>query len=234
MGLQHDNPNVPPQFPLRTQRMTADEARSVIDQWQKERVEQTGLTDRPAVPDVAEGLDIPVEEVQRLLGEVQARRLEEERLLAQEQELSEVRLAEEERRLAEIRRQRAELHREQMAIERQQGQQEAYSKRPSLYTKTPGISTPGKLLALMFAVALALEIAALNASHRPHIYTKVSVGPYGRPMPDISTIPIVCYDGNSEVPCDDVTIERERQGLASEKNGEITPKSKENDTKTHR
>ena len=59
-------------------------------------MEQTGLTDHPAVPDVAEGLDIPVEEVQRLLAEVRARRLEEERLLAQEQELSEVRLAEEE------------------------------------------------------------------------------------------------------------------------------------------
>lgn len=69
MGLQHDNPNLPPQSPPRTQRMTADESRAVIALWQQERVEQTGLTDHPAVPDVAEGLDIPVEEVQRLLGE---------------------------------------------------------------------------------------------------------------------------------------------------------------------
>ena len=100
--------------------MTADESRAVIDLWQRERVEQTGLTDRPAVPDVAEGLDIPVEEVQRLLGEVRARRLEEERALAQEQELSEIRLAEEERRLAEIRRQRAELRREDVAGRRKE------------------------------------------------------------------------------------------------------------------
>lgn len=89
--------------------MTADESCAVIDQWQRERVEQTGLTDRPAVPDVAEGLDIPVEEVQRLLGEVRALRLEEERALAEEQ--AQVRLAEEERMLAEAQRQRARLRR---------------------------------------------------------------------------------------------------------------------------
>jgi len=76
MGLQYDNPNVPGNDSLRTQRMTADEAASVIALWQQERVEQTGLTDRPAVPDVAEGLDIPVEEVQRLLAEIRRQRAE--------------------------------------------------------------------------------------------------------------------------------------------------------------
>ena len=65
----------------RAQRMTADETRAVIALWQQERVEQTGLTDKPAVPDVAEGLDISVGDVQRLLGEVRAKRLEEERKL---------------------------------------------------------------------------------------------------------------------------------------------------------
>ena len=111
MGLQHDNPNVPSQSPLRAQRMTADEARSVIDQWQKERVEQTGLTDRPAVPDVAEGLDIPVEEVQRLLVEVRAQRLEGERRLARERKRAKAmgRLVEEEARLTEVQQQRAEV-----------------------------------------------------------------------------------------------------------------------------
>jgi len=103
---------------LRTQRMTADESRAVIALWQQERVEQTGLTDKPAVPDVAEGLDITVEDVQCLLQEVRAKRLEEERALATEQELSQIRLAEEERKLAEIRRQRAELRREQAEAER--------------------------------------------------------------------------------------------------------------------
>ena len=111
MGLQHDNPNVPPQSPLRAQRMTADEARSVIDQWQKECVEQTGLTDRPAVPDVAEGLDIPVEEVQRLLVEVRAQRVEGECRLARERKRAKAmgRLVEEEARLSEVQQQRAEV-----------------------------------------------------------------------------------------------------------------------------
>ena len=98
----------------RAQRMTADESRAVIDLWQQERTEQTGLTDKPAVPDVAEGLDITVEDVQRLLQDVRAKRIAEEHALATEQELSEIRLAEEERKLAEIRRQRAELRREQV------------------------------------------------------------------------------------------------------------------------
>lgn len=91
--------------------MTADEARAVIALWQQERVAQTGLTDRPAVPDVAEGLDVPVEEVQHLLGEVRARRVEEERGLAQEQELAqaEAHLAEEEFELASIQQRRADM-----------------------------------------------------------------------------------------------------------------------------
>ena len=110
MGLEHDNPNAASQDAPRTQRLTADESRAVIARWQRERVEQTGLTDHPAVPDVAEGLDIPIEEVQRLLGEVRALRLEEERALAQD--LLEVRLAEEESQLAEVQRQRVQLRRE--------------------------------------------------------------------------------------------------------------------------
>ena len=105
--------------PLQSQRMTADEAKSVIDLWQRERTEQTGLTDRPALPDVAEGLGIGIEDVQRLLEAVRERRIEEERALAYDQELAQIRLAEahrklaeEERKLAEVQRQRAELQRE--------------------------------------------------------------------------------------------------------------------------
>ena len=88
MSLHQSQSQLESDDPLRTQRMTADEVRAVIALWQQERVEQTGLTDQPAVPDVAEGLDIPVEEVQRLLAEVRARRLKEEQALAQEQEQS--------------------------------------------------------------------------------------------------------------------------------------------------
>ncbi len=89
---------------LRTQRMTADESRAVIDLWQQERVEQTGLTDHPAVPDVAEGLDITVEDVQRLLKEVRGRQ-EEERAMALERKRSKVRVAEACHQIAEIQRQ---------------------------------------------------------------------------------------------------------------------------------
>ena len=101
----------------RTERMTAAESRAVIALWQQERTEQTGLTDRPAVPDVAEGLNITVEDVQRLLSEVRARRLEEERALAADQELAraERRLAEEEASLTEVRRQRAQVQRQQLS-----------------------------------------------------------------------------------------------------------------------
>ena len=113
---QEFQPSAETDSQLRTQRMTADESRAVINLWQQERVEQTGLTDKPAVPDVAEGLDITVEDVRRLLQDVRAKRLKEERFSALEQELAEIRLAEEERKLAEIRRQRAELRREQSEV----------------------------------------------------------------------------------------------------------------------
>ena len=111
MGLKHDNPNAASQDAPRTQRMTADESRAVIARWQQERVEQTGLTDHPAVPDIAEGLDIPIEEVQRLLGEVRALRLEEERRLARERKWAKamLRLVEEEAKLTEVQQQRAEM-----------------------------------------------------------------------------------------------------------------------------
>ena len=113
MAQEYEQP-VDSSPPSRTQRMTADESRAVIALWQQERVEQTGLTDKPALPDVAEGLDVSVEDVQRLLMEVRARRLEEERALAAEQELAQAerRLAEEQEGLAATRRQRAELRRQ--------------------------------------------------------------------------------------------------------------------------
>ena len=98
--------------PLRAQRMTADESRAVIALWQQEQIETTGPTDKPALPDVAEGLGVSVEDVQRLLTEVRASRVE-EGALAAHQKLSEMRLAEEQRKLAEVRRQRPEAERRQ-------------------------------------------------------------------------------------------------------------------------
>lgn len=61
------------------------------------------------MPDVAEGLGIAIEDVQRLLQAVRAGRAEAQRVFAIEQELSKIRLAEGQRHLAEIQRQYAEL-----------------------------------------------------------------------------------------------------------------------------
>ena len=119
MAQEHEQPVGSTTSP-RTQRMTADESRAVIDLWQQERTEQTGLTDRPAVPDAAEGLDIRVEDVQRLLTEVRARRQQEEHAFTAEQVLAELRLAEENRQLAEIEWKQAELQRQQAEAERRQ------------------------------------------------------------------------------------------------------------------
>jgi hypothetical protein len=151
---------------LRTQRMTADESRAVIDLWQQERVEQTGLTDKPAVPDVAEGLDITIEDVQRLLQDVRAKRLEEERALASEQALSEIRSTEEERKLSEIRRQRAELRREQAEAERRAAEQRALlSSVPRSWQEEPNEILLGFLpgfVAIAFVVGMALLLTALS------------------------------------------------------------------------
>ena len=65
----------------------------VIDLW----IERQGFDRRPSVADVAEGLDISVEEVQALLAEVSVRRVEVESGIAQERE----RLSQEQRSLAE-------------------------------------------------------------------------------------------------------------------------------------
>lgn len=108
------------------QRMTADESRAVIALWQQE---QAGVTDQPAVPDVAEGLEITLEDVQRLLLEVRAKR-QTERALTAEQVLLEIRLAENSRQLAEIERQRAELRREQAEAERRRHSDRRHSDRP--------------------------------------------------------------------------------------------------------
>ena len=155
----------------RAQRMTADETRAVIALWQQERVEQTGLTNKSAVPDVAEGLDISVGDVQRLLTEVRAQQEEEARLLAQEQVLSEIRLAEGQRQLAEIQRQRAELRREQAEAERQVAKRQAPEQQawPSLVLRRDP-AEPNEILlgflpgfiAIAFVVGMALLLTSLS------------------------------------------------------------------------
>ncbi len=177
---------------LRAQRMTADEAQSVIALWQQERTEQTGLTDRPAVPDVAEGLNIGVEDVQRILAEVRARRLEEEHALAQEQELSEIQLAEEERKLAEIRRQRAELRREQGESERD------YVSRcvsPRKLKEQSSIATVFGVVFLLFWLWCLFSIISLAQNMGPFSHSATDFGcritmPDGTTQPCPDNLPI--------------------------------------------
>ena len=160
--------------------MTADESRAVIALWQQERVEQTGLTDKPTVPDVAEGLDITVEDVQRLLLEVRARRLEEEHAFASEQTLAqaEQRLAEEEAYLVEIRRQRVQVQQQQAS---RTGQPPLHSRwvevwpgvwedaeRAALIANQPIGIRFAKVLARVFSLTMILGLVAA-----PFIYIVV-------------------------------------------------------------
>lgn len=205
--------------PLRSQRMTADEAKAVIDLWQRERDEQTGLTDRPAVPDVAEGLDIGVEDVQRLLAEVRERRAGEERALAYEQELAEIRLAEEERKLAEVKRQRAELRREQAAGQGVDTPYQAYAtpqRRQPLQAKTQ-LDARHKAggLVLGIVVYLIMRFVVLAPSSQSiHLSSFTTAhDAQGKIILEEAT----CKDGSAnDVSCDDETIARETSLIQKE------------------
>ncbi len=224
---------------VRTQRMTADESRAVIALWQQERVEQTGLTDKPAVPDVAEGLDITVEDVQRLPQDVRAKRLEEERALTTEQELSKIRLAEEERQLAEVRRQRAELRREQAEADRRRQTiypryawpptypRQEHSEPRSLYTKTK----PNKAGAVFVAVIACITVIAfLQDASGPHPPQNTSA-PSPVTVSDesatydaqgkIKSFHVTCADGTGTIPCDSTALDLEKSYLQNKHDKEV-------------
>lgn len=69
-----NRPQFLPSETLSAQRMTEDEAKAVIELWQEEQKERERLKQLPSVPDIAEGLNIPVAEASALLQEVRARR----------------------------------------------------------------------------------------------------------------------------------------------------------------
>lgn len=52
------------------QRMTPEEAEAVVRLWQQEQTDTHGLTNRPSLADIAEGLDIAPEDARRLLAQV--------------------------------------------------------------------------------------------------------------------------------------------------------------------
>ena len=240
MPQQFDNQEPAPGLtPLQSQRMTADEAKSIIALWQQERTEQTGLTDRPAVPDVAEGLGIGIEDVQRLLEEVREQRAEEERALAYEQELAEIRLAEEERKLAEVRRQRAELRRESAEESRGLGALYQVQERPSqgnsLYTKTQP-DPRYKIGGLVLGAALFLVIWSQASPHPPqHVSVSGSAATYDAKGKAI-LLDISCADGTGAyVPCDDATKASETARFQSMHDKEVADsKKKLHDRQTHR
>ena len=190
---------------LRTQRMTAEESRAVIDLWQQEQTELTGLTDKPAVPDVAEGLDITVEDVQRLLSEVRAR---EERALVSEQELS------------EIRRQRAELRREQAEGERQQAinpkwlrssERISQSELGALYIKKETSSLGYHTAAVLIVVILGWFYHYVETPHPPQrLYVSHASASYDA-QGKVSAVDMTCVDSpGHEVPCDDAILASEK------------------------
>lgn len=125
--------------PIRSGRMTPEEARAVIGLWQQGQSERLGMIDLPSVPDVAEGLDITVEEVHRLLEEVRAAREERERGVVQEQERLEqelAQLAEERARLAQTESTLLELHIKRSEVYSQRPRYEARARpRPTYFPK---------------------------------------------------------------------------------------------------
>lgn len=221
--------------------MTADESRAVIDLWQSERVEQTGLTDKPAVPDVAEGLDVSVEDVQRLLTEVRARRLEEQRQLDAVQELAEIQLAEEERKLAEVRRQRAELRREQAEAERRQvaqlvktlpARQFVPVDLPPRYKRDAndaGVKLGGLVVGFVLVVMLYSGLGKHNSLFglsSPRIHVTLAGATYNA-QGKVDTLNIACAnDANEQAPCGDLILTSERAHFQQTHDKEVADAAK--------
>ena len=111
-------------YTLGSTRLTDVDVRAVIQLWG----ERQGVSDNPSVADVAEGLDITVEEVHALLEEVYARRTrveidvfeERERLAMAQRELVEeqARLARTERRLSQTYVERSDVNEQRLAVRR--------------------------------------------------------------------------------------------------------------------
>ncbi len=204
MNQQHlDNEG---QDSLRSQRMTEDEARAVIHLWQQEETDNSGLTSRPAVPDVAEGLNVSLEDVQRLLAQVRAQREEEEQQFTQDWwllELEQIRLAEEERRLAEIQRQRAELQREHSERLRRRTARRTQAEEASDLVVYPQSEFPSALSAQserrnVMAVIAVIIFVLMVVSLRAGIFTNSPSSLAGNP-PGTS-----CMVDNRSVPCSEL------------------------------
>ena len=130
----------------RSQRMTEDEAKAIIDLWQREQTESGGLTTSPTVQDVAEGLDISEDDVRRLLQKVRARWAEAQPSREQQRlELAQQRLADEERRLAAQRREWEQTRRRQAQWENEMREYPVY--------QPPSYSRPTRSLPLAHGIS---------------------------------------------------------------------------------
>ncbi len=136
----------PEETPLPPQRLSAEEARAVIGLWQQRRDAEGGQVDLPSIPDVAEGLDISVEDAERLLGEVRARQAQKQQQQADDQQtllLEKIQQAEERRQLAELRRERAEWQRQQAEEQRLLAGEQRHWRRPAVRLPHPEQLTDG-------------------------------------------------------------------------------------------
>lgn len=133
--FQEEEPPIPPQ------RLSAEEARAVIGLWQQRRDAEGGQVDLPSIPDVAEGLDISVEDAARLLGEVRARQAQkQQQRQADDQQtllLEKIQRAEERRQRAELRRERAEWQRQQAEEQRLLAGEQRHWHRPAVRLPHP-------------------------------------------------------------------------------------------------
>lgn len=178
---------------LRSQRLTEDEARAVIDLWQQEQVESGGLTTHPSVPDMAEGLNIGTDDVQRLLHQVRTRRADEE--------LEQIRLAEEERQAAERDRREAEWRRQQAEQERRSAldtpwQSNKYAAPRQVASTTASYPSSSTILFWFIVIVLMLTLVpAMIISHARQ-------NRYSAPVPAPGQTTCMTTDATGkEIPC---------------------------------
>ncbi|MGI4791745.1 MAG: hypothetical protein ACRYFS_23230 [Janthinobacterium lividum] len=228
---------------LRSQRMTADESRAVIDLWQQEQTELTGLTDKPAVPDVAEGLDISVEDVQRLLQTVRAKRVEDKIIHAAEQELADIHRAEEERRIAENRRQQAEAQREQ-AESRRRGCP-AYpvrsislvSELPPRYIVQEMVGTGYKMAGLALCIAALLFVGYTSVPPPPQATDAIAISHASATYDtqgQVKSVDMTCADNTGKiVTCDADIIATEKQYFQDKHDKQVADEAVKAEKESH-
>lgn len=141
--------------PPSADRLSGQEMEDVIALWQQEQ----GLNERPRAEDVAEGLNVPVSEVERLLQITRARRADEEKRLREEQ----ARLASEQQRVRAEREMLAGLQRQRVQVRRRIG--ETRRARPANSVGGDAVATGmvALIVSVLFAAWTLIAITLLFA-----------------------------------------------------------------------